>query len=144
MTLTTDKIATLRASWSSAEPHAGLLLTRFYDRLFEMAPEAAAMFEGTDMDAQKSKLGAALGLVIREIEAPGKLLPALHSLGRRHAAFGVTPADYDVVGAALLAAFAETLGDAFCEATREAWATAYTTVASAMIAGSEEEARICA
>lgn len=144
MTLTTDKIAILRASWSGAEPHAEDLLTRFYARLFEMAPEAAAMFEGTDMAAQKSKLGAALALVIREIETPGKILPALHALGRRHAEFGVTAADYDVVGAALLTAFAETLGDAFCDTTRDAWAAAYTSVASAMIAGGEQDTRISA
>ncbi|MEM1428281.1 MAG: globin domain-containing protein [Pseudomonadota bacterium] len=144
MTLSPDKIATLRSSWSDAAPHADALLTRFYAILFEMAPDAAAMFAGTDMEAQKSKLGAALGLVIREIETPGKILPALHALGRRHAAFGVAQADYDVVGAALLAAFAETLGDAFCDTTREAWATAYATVAAAMIAGGAEDGRICA
>ena len=110
-------------------------MTRFYETLFEMAPEAAGMFAGTDMSAQKAKLGAALGLVVKEVENPGALLPALTALGRRHADMGVTPEQYDVVGAALLSAMDDTLGDAFCARTRAAWATAYETVASAMIAG---------
>lgn len=144
MSMTAQTVATLRQSWSQAEPMAGTLLTRFYETLFEMAPQAAAMFSGTDMEAQKSKLGVALGLVMLELEAPGKLLPALHALGRRHAEFGVTEADYDTVGAALIAALSETLGDDFAPATRDAWITAYGTVASAMIAGAQGDTRLSA
>ncbi len=141
MTLAKEKIDMLRQSWAAAAPMAGTLLTRFYDTLFQMAPEAAQMFSGTDMEAQKGKLGAALGLVIREIETPGKILPTLQALGRRHAEMGVTAEDYDVVGAALISAFSETLGEAFDENTKMAWVAAYGTVASAMIAGGDYEQR---
>ncbi len=144
MTLAKETIDTLRKSWAVATPKADALLTRFYETLFQMAPQAAGMFSGTDMESQKSKLGAALGLVVREIETPGKILPTLHVLGRRHAEYGVVPEDYDVVGAALISALSETLGDVFCENTKMAWVAAYGTVASAMIAGGEYETRISA
>lgn len=141
MSLTKETIVTIRQSWAVAEPHATTLLTRFYEILFEMDPSVAGMFSGTDMAAQQAKLGAALGLVVREVENPGKLLPALTALGQRHGDIGVTADQYDVVGAALLSAMAETLGDSFCAETRNAWATAYGTVAGAMIAGAEANLR---
>ena len=137
MPLNKDMIITLRRSWNKAEPVASTLLHRFYETLFEMEPSVAKMFSGIDMAAQQNKLGAALGLVIREVENPGKLLPALEALGRRHGEIGVTPDQYDIVGAALLSALDDTLGDDFTNQTREAWSTAYATVAGAMIAAAE-------
>ena len=93
------------------------------------------------MEVQNGKLGAAPGLVIREIETPGRILPTLQVLGRRHAELGVTAADDDVVGAALISALSETLGEAFDANTRMAWVDAYGTVASAMMAGASQEQR---
>lgn len=140
MSLTKETIAAIRLSWSIAEPQAASLLSRFYDTLFAMDPSVAEMFSGTDMAAQKAKLGAALGLVVREVDNPGTLFPALTALGRRHADFGVTSEQYDLVGAALLSAMEETLGERFCAKTRDAWANAYGAVAAAMIAGAESAA----
>jgi hemoglobin-like flavoprotein len=135
MSLNQTQIDTLRESWAIAEPRSAALITRFYEILFERAPEKAAMFAGTDMDAQGRKLGAAVAFVIAEAGRPGRLLPALYDLGRRHAGYGVEPADYDAVGGALISALSETLGPAFSTRTRDAWATAYESVSCAMIAG---------
>ena len=47
MNLTETHIETLRESWALAEPKSAALITRFYEILFERAPEKAAMFAGT-------------------------------------------------------------------------------------------------
>ena len=48
---------------------------------------------------------------------------------------------YESVGIALLWTLEQGLGDAFDDETREAWATAYGTLASVMIAAAEDAAR---
>ena len=66
------------------------------------------------------------------------IVPAVQALGRRHAGYGVTPADYDTVGSALLWTFEQGLGPDFDAATRAAWAEAYGILASVMIEAAEE------
>ncbi len=46
--------------------------------------------------------------------------------------YGVTEAHYDTVGSALLWTLAKGLGEQFTPAVKEAWATAYGTLAGAM------------
>lgn len=135
MSLAPETVAELRESWRIAAPQGEALTARFYEILFATLPKAAAMFSGTDMHGQGAKLGAALTLVVREADNPGKLLPVLHELGRRHDAYGVTPEDYETVGAALVSAMAETLGEAFSPSARAAWISAYGTVSGTMMAG---------
>ena len=60
------------------------------------------------------------------------------SLGRRHAACGVADEDYMTVGDALLGTLAHALGADFTEETRDAWASAYALIATAMQAGARE------
>ena len=60
------------------------------------------------------------------------LLPAVEALGRRHAAYGIADHHFDSVGAALVRAFSETLGDAWTPAVQDAWVAAYGLIVSVM------------
>ncbi|MGC9369663.1 MAG: globin domain-containing protein [Paracoccaceae bacterium] len=135
MTPTPEHVKELRQSWAELAKDPQALTGCFYDTLFAIAPDAAALFPGTDMPAQQIKFAAAIGLVVKHADNLGPVLPALAELGRRHASYGVTEADYHAVGAALLQAVAAQLKATFTPATEEAWDVAYRAVAAAMRAG---------
>lgn len=122
----------VRASWDAAATHADALASSFYAHLFEIDPSAAALFAHVDMVGQRVKLVRSLALVVRAIDDPDALLPALGALGKRHTHYGVEDHHFESVGAALLAALEDTLGVAFTSQIRDAWASSYTLVAAVM------------
>jgi hemoglobin-like flavoprotein len=111
-----------------AEPAAAI----FYQRLFALDPALRPLFAQSDMSLQGRKLMAAIGFVVGSLRFSDRLLPAVAELGRRHAGYGVRPAHYATVGAALLATLEEGLGAAFTPEVRDAWAAAYGLVADVM------------
>ncbi|MBU8545819.1 MULTISPECIES: globin family protein [Roseomonadaceae] len=118
-----------------AEPAAAI----FYRRLFERDPALRPLFRDTDMAVQGRKLMQAIGFVVAHLRVPDRLLPAVSALGARHAGYGVQPAHYDTVGAALLDTLEEGLGEAFTPEVREAWAAAYGLLAQVMITAANDE-----
>ena len=136
--MTPIQIELIRTSWVSVEPIADVAATLFYDRLFEQDPAVRRLFRKTDMAAQKKNLMQTLTVVVKGIDRLDDLVPAVQALGRRHAGYGVRPAHYDLVGAALLWTLGQGLGDAFTDDVRDAWAEAYRTLAAVMIAAAEE------
>jgi len=130
--VTDQQITLVRASWPDIAGRADTLTARFYDRLFEIDPTAAALFAGVDMTAQRGKLARSLAVVVHALDNPDTLLPALGALGKRHTQYGVEHHHFDSVGSALLAALEDTLGTAFTPELRDGWATAYALVAAVM------------
>jgi nitric oxide dioxygenase len=116
---------------------ADAFTTRFYDHLFVIDAGAARLFTGVDMTVQQWKLAQTLGVVVQALDDLDTLLPAVAALGRRHVRYGVQHHHFDSVGAALLQAFDETLGQRFTPAVRTAWTHAYSLVAEAMQKGLE-------
>ena len=102
----------LGASLDLLEPHAGELAERFYTLLFNESPELRALFPA-DMARQRRAFGGTLMMIRKSLEAPGLLSLYFEGLGRRHVDYGVTAAQYPVVGAALIGALAEVLGEAW-------------------------------
>jgi hemoglobin-like flavoprotein len=136
--MTPIHIDLIRTSWASVEPIADVAASLFYERLFERDPAVRRLFRKTDMAAQKKNLMQTLTVVVKGIDRLDNLVPAVQALGRRHAGYGVRPDHYDLVGAALLWALEQGLGDAFTNDVRDAWAEAYGTLAAVMIAAAEE------
>ena len=122
----------IAADWAEASTDPAGLAAAFYERLFEMAPETAGMFRGTDMTAQGAKLATALGLVVRHAADPGRIAPQLAALGTRHAELGVERSQYDIVGAALVGTLQDRLGPAFDDSHVTAWVGVYGTVVGFM------------
>jgi hemoglobin-like flavoprotein len=137
--MTPTEIDLIRGSWRSVEPIADVAATLFYDRLFELDPAVRRLFRRTDMESQRRNLMQTLAVVVKGIDRLDDLAPAVQALGRRHAGYGVRAAHYDTVGAALLWTLEAGLGEAFTAETRAAWAGAYGTLASVMIAAAEED-----
>ena len=108
---------------------------RFYDHLFVIDAGAARLFTGVDMTVQQWKLAQTLGVLVQALDDLDTLLPAVAALGRRHTRYGVLPQHFDSVGAALLQAFVDTLGQRFTPAVRAAWTRAYSLIAEEMQKG---------
>lgn len=127
------QVELIQASWTAVEPIADTAAVLFYDRLFELDPALRRLFARTDMAQQRKILMQTLTVVVRSLDKLDAIVPAIQALGRRHAGYGVREEHYDSVGAALLWTLDQGLGDAFDDETADAWATAYTTLASVMI-----------
>jgi hemoglobin-like flavoprotein len=135
--MTPRQIELIRASWSAVEPVAYRAATLFYYQLFELDPTLERLFRKADMAKQRKVLMQTLAGVVKNLDRIDTIVPAVEALGRRHAGYGVRAEHYETVGVALLWTLEQGLGEAFDEETREAWATAYGTLASVMIGAAE-------
>jgi len=131
--MTLRQIDLIRTSWSAVEPISDDAARLFYDRLFESDPAIKRLFAKTDMQAQRGILMQTLTLLVSSLDDFELVVPVLEALGRVHAGYGVRQRHYDTVEAALLWALDRGLGEAFDDETADAWATAYSAVASVMI-----------
>jgi nitric oxide dioxygenase len=85
------------------------------------------------MKSQGAKLMAAIAAVVKSLDRIETMLDDLRALARRHDRYGVQEAHYASVGAALLWTLEQGLGFDFTPEVRDAWATAYGLLSSAMI-----------
>lgn len=126
-----EQIALVQGTWAKVVPIKETAAELFYGRLFELDPRLRALFSG-DMKEQGRKLMAMIGTAVGNLDNLGAVVPAVQDLGRRHAGYGVQPADYGTVAEALLWTLEKGLGDAFTPQTRAAWAQTYTVLAGTM------------
>ena len=103
----------------------------FYNRLFETAPDLHPLFKG-DIKKQGQMLMGAIKLAVNGLDRPESILPAVQSLGKRHATYGVKNEHYTAVGAALLWTLEQGLGEAFTPEVNVAWTEAYNLLATVM------------
>jgi len=129
--MTPEKIALVRNSWQLVLPIKDTAAQLFYGQLFELDPSLRSLFKG-DMAEQGRKLMAMINTVVISLDKLGPILETIEDMGRRHVAYGVTEAHYDTVGSALIWTLGQGLGEQFTPAVEDAWADAYTALASAM------------
>ena len=115
----------VRESWARFEPIAVQSAQFFYDKLFELDPEASRLFTRTDMGAQGKKVMSMFAEIVRTLDQPETLVAEMADLGRRHVQYGVQDSQYDSVGSALLWTLEQGLGEAFTPEIRDAWTEAY-------------------
>lgn len=129
--MTPESKRLVKDSWAQVEPIQEVAAALFYGRLFELDPSLRHLFRG-DMAEQGRKLMQTLTVVVRGLDRLDDLLPAVEALGRRHGAYGVHDAHYATVADALLWTLERGLGARFTPAVRDAWAEAYTLLATVM------------
>lgn len=126
-----DSITLVQESFKQVVPIAEAAADLFYDRLFAIAPDVRPLFSD-DLTEQKKKLIGMLATAVTNLHQVETILSAVEDLGRRHARYGVTPAHYEPVGAALLWTLEQGLGEGFTPPLKAAWTEAYTTLAGMM------------
>lgn len=129
--MTPNQIALIQSSWAGVAPIQEQAADLFYTRLFELDPNLRPLFKG-DMVEQGRKLMKMLGTVVDSIDKLASLVPAVQSLGRRHADYGVQDSHYDTVASALLWTLQQGLGSAFTADVEAAWVSAYTVLSKTM------------
>ena len=136
--MTPEQKSLVQQSWNHVAPIAATAAALFYDRLFTLDPSLRALFRATDMKEQGKKLMQTLAVVVKGLDNLDQLVPAVQALGRRHGGYGVREEHYDTVGQALIWTLEKGLRHRFTDAVREAWTTAYTTLATVMKAAQAE------
>jgi len=135
-----EQKALVKETWLKVAPMADAAAGIFYEHLFEIDPTTQLLFKTTDLAEQRRKLVQALTMVVQGLDHLDALVPTIAHLGRRHAQFGVTNAQFDTVGAALLWTLEQRLGSGWTPEMRLAWSGAYALVADVMRAAAGEPA----
>lgn len=132
--MTSAQIELVKSTWEHVKPISDQAAQMFYAKLFEMKPEYRSMFPD-DMKSQGKKLMTMITTAVSSLDRLEAILPAVQELGRRHVSYGVTAADYEPVGEALLWTLEKGLGDSFTPEVRAAWTETYTVLADVMREG---------
>jgi len=139
----TQQTQTLRRSFNLIEPRAEAVASLFYSRLFELDPSLRQLFT-VDLKAQGEKLMSSIKLVVAGLDKPQQIVPAVRTLGKRHAQYGVQPEHYALVGEALLWALKSSLGQDYTPEVEAAWASAYGLLSTLMQDAAAEAAQTSA
>lgn len=126
-----DQLALVKATAPAVVENSLAISARLYERLFENHPETKAFFADTS-PGQAQRLADALVAYCENIDDLSPIEPVVKAIARKHVAVGVQPAHYDVVGAELLAAVVDILGELPTDVV-DAWAAAYQALADVFI-----------
>ena len=124
-------VALVQESFEKVAPLGDKVPQIFYDELFTLDPSLRTMFK-SDMTEQRKMVFTALGMVVRSLHRPEAIVEPVKALGKRHAGYGVKPAHFPIVGAALLNTLQKGLGDEFTPELRQAWTEAYAALSGMM------------
>lgn len=131
--MTPEQIALVQESFTRIDPIKDSVATCFYEDLFATSPELKPLFARTDMRSQGNKLIVTLAIIVNGLYHMDKILPVMRSLARIHVDYGAKAEDYAKLGASLLRALKQNLGDAFTPEVEDAWRQAYALIARHMI-----------
>jgi nitric oxide dioxygenase len=134
MSLNDRQISLIQSTFLQAIEDIDGVAEAFYNRLFEIAPETRALFHN-DMQVQGRKLMQTLLMAVNALNHMEVLLPQVRLLGQQHGDYGVKPADYEPVGAALLWTLKQRLGTQFTPEIEEAWKMLYQVVTAEALSG---------
>lgn len=112
----------------------------FYRTMLSEHPELKAFFsEANQVEGTQARaLAGAVLAYAAHIDRLDAIAPALPRIIQKHAALGVRPEHYPIVGQCLLRAIREVLGDVASDAIMAAWAEAYGALADLLIAAEEQ------
>lgn len=138
--MTPQAIATVKATVPALQAHGEAITSHFYRIMFESHPEVKAFFNEAHQAAgsQARALAGAVLAYAMHIDRLDEIAGALPRIIQKHAALGVLPEHYPVVGGCLLQAIKDVLGDAATDEIIAAWAEAYESLAAILIAAEEE------
>ena len=131
MILTKTQIELIDYSWEvlSANPN---LMMRFYDHLFELAPEAIHFFPD-DMAKQSEKLAYTIGFIVGNLDRLEEIKDAIEDVGRFHNKLQIDAYHYENLKKALLMTIEENMGEQYSINVGEAWETVIDFVSETML-----------
>ncbi|HEX2630029.1 MAG TPA: globin domain-containing protein [Chitinophagaceae bacterium] len=133
------QIAIIKKSWRffrSIDP--AVVGDAFYSKLFMDNPVLRKMFPSR-MEEQYKKLMDMLNTIIARLDNLDALNEDIIAMAQRHVQYGVRPAHYKLVGAALLWTLQQGLGPEWTPEVKEAWSSCYNKLSAVMIAASGKQ-----
>ncbi|WP_194090305.1 NO-inducible flavohemoprotein [Vibrio hibernica] len=114
------------------------LTAHFYDRMFKHNPELKNVFNMTNQEtgSQREALFNAVYGYAANIDNIEVLLPVVEKIAHKHTSLSISPDQYQIVGAHLLATIDELMSPG--QEVLDAWAEAYGLLASVFINREEE------
>ncbi len=135
--MTSHQIKLVKSSWETVSALDPVTVgDLFYNRVFEIAPAARAMFR-QPMDEQSKKLMATLSFIISKLNKLEDIVSEVVKLSKRHVQYGVQRGHYIIVGEALLWTLEKGLGENWNDELEQAWAACYNILSNAMINAAE-------
>ena len=129
--MTPEQVDLVQRTWRAVLPVGDTAAELFYGKLFSLDPSIQSLFRD-DMREQGRNLTSMISVAVGSLSRPERILLAVQQLGKRHAAYGVEPRHYELVGVALLWMLEQVLREAFTPPVREAWTQVYGLFATTM------------
>ena len=134
--LSDTAIDIIKATVPALEAHGLAITKRMYERMFQDA-EIRDLFNQShhgESGSQPKALAAAIVAYARNIDNLGVLASRVERIAQKHVGLNIKAEHYPVVGASLLGAIKDVLGDAATDEIMAAWGDAYSLLADVLIA----------
>jgi hemoglobin-like flavoprotein len=131
--MTPEAIARIKASHAAVAAMPRQLAARFYEVLFDAAPNLRPLFP-KDLTSLQGHFEGALALVVRNLDEVDVLREALRDLGASHIHWGARPEDYEVARESLIAAI-KSLSPEWSAELEGHWRAAVTAIIVPMLEG---------
>ena len=129
--MTPAQIAVVQRHFGRVYPVKGALAQKFYDHLFEIAPEARDLFP-QNMSEQREKLSDTLAMLVKHLNSPKHVEVAIQGMARRHRGYGARPEHFAPVGEALIYALDAYTDGGMSPEQKDGWIAAYTLITDSM------------
>lgn len=133
--LSEKTITIVKSTAPVLQEHGETLTRHFYQRMFRENPEVAPLFNSANQagGTQQRALAGAICAFAANVDQLEVLGAAVERIAQKHAGLRILPEHYPIVGANLLAAIREVLGEAATDDIINAWAEAYGFLADILI-----------
>jgi len=135
--MTEETKAIIKATAPVLKEHGEAITQEMYKIMFNNHPEIQPLFKDQSPDQHK-KLANAVYAYAANIDQLDKLGKGIETMVNAHVKTNVQPEHYPIVGASLLEAIKNVLGDAATDEIINAWAEAYQFLADVLIAKEAE------
>ena len=130
--MTEETKAIIKSTAPVLKEHGEAITQEMYKIMFNNHPEVQAIFKDAEPDQHK-KLANAVYAYAANIDQLEKLGKGIETIVNVHIKTNVQPEHYPIVGASLLEAIKNILGDAATDEIINAWAEAYQFLAEVLI-----------
>jgi hemoglobin-like flavoprotein len=137
--MTPEQINLITHSFDKMWPIRRNLAVQFYNRFFELSPDARRLFPN-DMERLHLKLMDTIAAIVGALDNRELLQSIISHTAGHHARFGVSSSQYASFGEALIWSLEQQFGSAFTSDLRQAWIELYETVQSEMIRSAKAKA----
>ncbi len=135
--MTEETKAIIKSTAPVLKEHGEAITQEMYKIMFNNHPEIQGLFKDQAPDQHK-KLANAVYAYAANIDQLDKLGKGIETMVNAHVKTNVQPEHYPIVGASLLQAIKNVLGDAATDEIINAWAEAYQFLAEVLIAKEKE------